>query len=185
MYIAHCNCHLQVLKVVICIQAILCPKELWNVSVRTQLVFCSKYFLAHILAFAAVSQWRLYSTLRTCLQAGCESTHHSNILCCKCWQNITFHRLLLKAYSLHHKTPAKADIQATNCLLQKASYVLILTYIFFKTWDDLDTYYSFRTCTWKLQCAIYMKPFNLPTFFILEYFCFFIYKGCFTYLILF
>ena len=129
MYIAHCSFRLQVLKLVIRMQAIPCPEELWYVSVRTQLVFCSTYFLAHISAFAGVSQWRLYSTLRTCLQAGCDSAHHSNILCCKCWQNITFpQRLILKAYSLHHKTPAKADVQATNCLLQKTSYVVTLTY---------------------------------------------------------
>jgi len=49
-YIVHCSFRLQVPKVVMCIQAILCPEELWYVTVRTQLVFCSKYCLAPISA---------------------------------------------------------------------------------------------------------------------------------------
>jgi hypothetical protein len=49
MYIAHCSLHLQVLKLVICIQAVLCPEELWYISLRTLLIFCRIYFLTHII----------------------------------------------------------------------------------------------------------------------------------------
>jgi len=45
----------QDLKLLICIQAILCAEELY-VSVRTQSVFCSKYFLARVPGFAGVCE---------------------------------------------------------------------------------------------------------------------------------